>query len=178
MATSSSLVRVSSTRFTCNNNVTRDEFECQTRERTSFLQAEALADDALAAGPATPERFLRAPSPASPQPSDLVASAASRPDPGGSSYRERPQEPPFPNVPEESSSPRWKTACGCTATATALSPGFLYLHSRNGGMIGSLLRLVRAAAIQAVLHGTEAITETTLESIPVDIASDGGHVPG
>ena len=53
-----------------------------------------------------------------------------------------------------------------------------YLHSRSGGMIGSLLRLVRAAAIQAVLDGTEAITRATLESIPVDIASAGGHLPG
>jgi hypothetical protein len=48
-----------------------------------------------------------------------------------------------------------------------------YLHSRSGGMIGSLLRLVRSAAIQAVLDGSEAITKATLESIPVDIASDG-----
>ena len=53
-----------------------------------------------------------------------------------------------------------------------------YLHSRSGGMIGSLLRLVRAAAIQAVLDGTEAITKATLESIPVDIASAGEHQPG
>jgi hypothetical protein len=53
-----------------------------------------------------------------------------------------------------------------------------YLHGRSGGMIGSLLRLVRAAAIQAVLDGTEAIARTTLESIPVDIASAGDHQPG
>ena len=43
-----------------------------------------------------------------------------------------------------------------------------YLHGRSGGMIGSLLRLVRAAAIQAVLDGTEAITKAMLESIPVE----------
>jgi hypothetical protein len=60
-------------------------------------------------------------------------------------------------------------------TLVQLSP---YLHSRSGGMIGSLLRLVRAAAIQAVLDGSEAITKATLESIPVDIASDGGPLPG
>jgi hypothetical protein len=60
-------------------------------------------------------------------------------------------------------------------TLVGLSP---YLHSRSGGMIGSLLRLVRAAAIQAVLDGSEAITKATLESIPVDIASDGGPLPG
>ena len=40
-------------------------------------------------------------------------------------------------------------------------------------MIGSLLRLVRSAAVQAVLDGTETITKATLESIPVDIASSG-----
>ncbi|MGH3199848.1 MAG: hypothetical protein ACRDNT_28905, partial [Streptosporangiaceae bacterium] len=52
-----------------------------------------------------------------------------------------------------------------------------YLHRRSGGMIGSLLRLVRAAAIQAVLDGTETIAKATLESIPVDIASAGEHLP-
>jgi hypothetical protein len=52
-----------------------------------------------------------------------------------------------------------------------------YLHNRSNGMIGSLLRLVRAAAIQAVLDGSEAITRATLESIPVDIASAGEHLP-
>jgi len=58
----------------------------------------------------------------------------------------------------------------CDGTLVELSS---YLHSRSGGMIGSLLRLVRSAAIQAVLDGSEAITKATLESIPVDIASDG-----
>ena len=53
-----------------------------------------------------------------------------------------------------------------------------YLHRRTGGMIGSLSRLIRAAAIQSVLDGTEAITRATLESIPVDIASAGEHLPG
>jgi len=52
-----------------------------------------------------------------------------------------------------------------------------YLHSRSNGMIGSLLRLVRSAAIQAVLDGSEAITRSTLESIPVDIASAGEYLP-
>lgn len=50
-----------------------------------------------------------------------------------------------------------------------------YLHDRSNGMIGSLLRLVRLAAIQAVLDGSEAITRATLESIPVDIASESSH---
>lgn len=47
-----------------------------------------------------------------------------------------------------------------------------YLHRRTGGMIGSLLRLIRGAAIQAVLDGTEKITRTALDSIGVDIASE------
>jgi AAA domain len=47
-----------------------------------------------------------------------------------------------------------------------------YLHRRTGGMIGSLLRLIRGAAIQAVLDGTENITRATLDSIGVDIASE------
>jgi hypothetical protein len=52
-----------------------------------------------------------------------------------------------------------------------------YLHGRTGGMIGSLLRLVRSAAVQAVLDGSESITRATLDSIPVDIASAGEHQP-
>jgi hypothetical protein len=52
-----------------------------------------------------------------------------------------------------------------------------YLHNRSNGMIGSLLRLVRAAAIQVVLDGSETISRATLESIPVDIASAGEHLP-
>ena len=51
-----------------------------------------------------------------------------------------------------------------------------YLHNRSNGMIGSLLRLIRAAAVQAVLDGSETITRATLESIPVDIASTGEHL--
>jgi AAA domain len=47
-----------------------------------------------------------------------------------------------------------------------------YLHYRTGGMIGSLLRLIRGAAIQAVLDGTEKITRTALASVGVDIASE------
>jgi len=47
-----------------------------------------------------------------------------------------------------------------------------YLHRRTTGMIGSLLRLIRSAAIQAVLDGTEQITRKTLDSIDVDIAAE------
>jgi hypothetical protein len=50
-----------------------------------------------------------------------------------------------------------------------------YLHDRSNGMIGSLLRLIRLAAIGAVLDGSEAITRSSLESIPLDIASESGH---
>ena len=46
------------------------------------------------------------------------------------------------------------------------------LPRRTGGMIGSLLRLIRGAAIQAILDGTEKITRTALDSIGIDIASE------
>lgn len=49
-----------------------------------------------------------------------------------------------------------------------------YLHQRTGGMIGSLLRLVRSAAVQAVLDGTETITRKALSGIDVDIAAGAG----
>ena len=39
-------------------------------------------------------------------------------------------------------------------------------------MIGSLLRLIRSAAIQAILDGSEHITRQPLESIDVDIAAE------
>lgn len=48
-----------------------------------------------------------------------------------------------------------------------------YLHQRTLGMIGSLLRLVRSAAVQAVLDGSERITRTSLETIAIDIAASG-----
>jgi hypothetical protein len=46
-----------------------------------------------------------------------------------------------------------------------------YLHQRTGGMIGSLLWLIRSAAIQAVIDGTEQVTRKAMDAIPVDIAS-------
>jgi hypothetical protein len=46
-----------------------------------------------------------------------------------------------------------------------------YLHRRTHGMIGSLLWLIRSAAIQAVTDGTEQITRKDLDAIQVDIAS-------
>ena len=46
-----------------------------------------------------------------------------------------------------------------------------YLHQRTGGMIGSLSHLVRAAALTAILDGTEQITRKLLDSTPVDHAA-------
>ena len=47
-----------------------------------------------------------------------------------------------------------------------------YLHQRTGGMIGSLSHLVRGAAIEAILDGSEAITKTTLEAVRLDHAAE------
>ena len=47
-----------------------------------------------------------------------------------------------------------------------------YLHQRTGGSIGSLLRLIRSAAIQAILDGSERITTQMLESIGLDVAAE------
>ncbi len=52
-----------------------------------------------------------------------------------------------------------------------------YLHQRTAGMIGSLLRLIRSAAIQAILDGTERIPRQALESIDVDIAAETAGRP-
>ena len=52
-----------------------------------------------------------------------------------------------------------------------------YLHQRTNGMIGSLLWLIRSAAISAVLDGTEKITRKALESVHADLASQS-HPPG
>ncbi|MFG2042208.1 TniB family NTP-binding protein [Dactylosporangium sp. NPDC048998] len=47
-----------------------------------------------------------------------------------------------------------------------------YLHQRTGGMIGSLSHLIRGAAIEAILDGTEKITKTVLEGVELDHAAD------
>jgi len=49
-----------------------------------------------------------------------------------------------------------------------------YLHQRTSGMIGSLLWLIRSAAIQAVIDGSEKVTRKAMDTIPVDIASQAG----
>jgi hypothetical protein len=46
-----------------------------------------------------------------------------------------------------------------------------YLHQRTGGMIGSLSHLIRGAAIEAILDGSEKITRSLLEAIDLDHAA-------
>jgi hypothetical protein len=50
-----------------------------------------------------------------------------------------------------------------------------YLHERTDGMIGSLSHLVRGAAIEAILDGSEVITKATLESVRLDHAAEPAH---
>ena len=45
-------------------------------------------------------------------------------------------------------------------------------------MIGSLLWLIRSAAIQAVIDGTELVTRKTLEPIGIDITAEGSRAKG
>jgi hypothetical protein len=53
-------------------------------------------------------------------------------------------------------------------TLTALDG---YLHQRTGGMIGSLSHLIRGAAIEAILDGTETITKRLLDAVELDHAA-------
>lgn len=46
-----------------------------------------------------------------------------------------------------------------------------YLHRRTGGMIGSLAHLIRAAAIQAMLDGTEHLTRALMDTVLIDYAA-------
>jgi hypothetical protein len=74
---------------------------------------------------------------------------------------------------------QWATLIAALETSLRLHhhrPGSLpelarYLYQRTGGMIGSLLWLIRSAAIQAVIDGTEQVTRKAMDAIPVDIAS-------
>jgi hypothetical protein len=52
-----------------------------------------------------------------------------------------------------------------------------YLHQRTHGMIGSLLWLIRSAAINAVLDGTEKITKKSLDAVEADITSQTPRPP-
>ena len=47
-----------------------------------------------------------------------------------------------------------------------------YLHARTGGMIGSLTHLIRAAAIRAILSGTEQLTHELLDRVRIDHAAE------
>ncbi|MFF5707436.1 TniB family NTP-binding protein [Streptomyces sp. NPDC012794] len=53
----------------------------------------------------------------------------------------------------------------------------LYLHARTGGRIGSLARLLRQAAITAILDNTERITKASLEAITLDHLAENNHRP-
>ncbi|WP_406395989.1 TniB family NTP-binding protein [Streptomyces sp. NBC_00887] len=46
-----------------------------------------------------------------------------------------------------------------------------YPHDRTGGMIGALSHLIRGAAIDAMLTGTEEITRDGLDAVPLDFAA-------
>ncbi|MFD9394890.1 TniB family NTP-binding protein [Streptomyces sp. NPDC060000] len=52
-----------------------------------------------------------------------------------------------------------------------------YLHQRTAGQIGSLTRLIRQAAITALLEGTERITKTTLDHIRLDHLAEQHYRP-
>jgi hypothetical protein len=47
-----------------------------------------------------------------------------------------------------------------------------YLHERTDGMIGSLSHLIRGAAVEAILDGTEKITRQTLDRVGLDHAAE------
>lgn len=62
------------------------------------------------------------------------------------------------------------------------SPGTLprlapYLHTRTAGRIGSLARLLRQAAITAILDNSERITKTALETIALDHLAEENNRP-
>jgi len=50
-----------------------------------------------------------------------------------------------------------------------------YLHERVGGMIGSLSHLIREAALDALLDGTEKITRAGLDAVDLDQAAEEQH---
>ncbi|MFE2285597.1 TniB family NTP-binding protein [Streptomyces sp. NPDC059443] len=52
-----------------------------------------------------------------------------------------------------------------------------YLHARTGGRIGSLARLLRQAAITAILNGTERITKASLDAVVLDHIAEEHHRP-
>ena len=87
---------------------------------------------------------------------------------------------PFPRGPE------WEGLIATLEQALRLhhhTPGTLpaaerYLHQRTAGMIGSLSHLIRGAALEAVLGGTEKITRRLLDSVALDHAAQDRHDTG
>ncbi|MEV7871437.1 TniB family NTP-binding protein [Streptomyces sp. NPDC088124] len=61
-----------------------------------------------------------------------------------------------------------------TGSLPRLAP---YLHERTAGRIGSLARLIRQAAIEAILDGTERITKALLDSIALDHLAEEHYRP-
>jgi hypothetical protein len=61
-----------------------------------------------------------------------------------------------------------------TGSLSRLAP---YLHERTAGRIGSLARLIRQAAIEAILDGQERITRTLLDSIALDHLAEEQYRP-
>ncbi|MFI7296924.1 TniB family NTP-binding protein [Streptomyces sp. NPDC050121] len=61
-----------------------------------------------------------------------------------------------------------------TGSLPRLAP---YLHERTAGRIGSLARLIRQAAIEAILDGQERITKTLLDSIALDHLAEEHYRP-
>ncbi|MDX3185548.1 ATP-binding protein [Streptomyces sp. NPDC000341] len=53
-----------------------------------------------------------------------------------------------------------------------------FLHTRTGGMIGTLSHQVRGAAVDAILTGAEKITKSGLLAVDLDIASRRRHPGG
>ncbi len=74
----------------------------------------------------------------------------------------------------------WKSLVATLETALRLHhhrPGSLtgqakYLHQRTGGGISSLSHLIRQAAISAILHGTETIDRSLLDTTVIDHAAE------
>lgn len=52
-----------------------------------------------------------------------------------------------------------------------------YLHQRTAGRIGSLSRLIRQAAIEALLDGSERITKASLDAIQLDHLAEEHYRP-
>jgi hypothetical protein len=46
------------------------------------------------------------------------------------------------------------------------------MHQRTGGLISSLSHIIRAAAIYAILEGSEQITRDLLDAVVVDHATE------